>query len=401
VAPHVFSRIAEYPLLLVLTLLCRPGNWLPSRADGEGQYYGQYIVLAAVAFLTAMIMVLASVDLTLQTELLTFLAAALVGAAIVLLTLLSRQTVVLFAAIVGTLLLINYYSRFGYTNYLVRNFYGVLSVVEEAGGRFRTLYHGSTAQGAQRIRDNAGNLLKGRPDNVSEFHDGGGIAQVVDAITKKAGGTINMGVVGLGTGALACRIHPGSTLTFFELSADIAKIARDPTLFNFISECAPKTRIVIGDARLTLEKEPNGTYDLIFIDAFIGAAIPIHLLTREALKMYFDKLKPGGVVAMHISNYRLELATVVAGLAEANGAIMRLYDGGDIQPDDDEYTIIPRVAVIAKNDADFGPLRESKFWPVRPRDPRQAVWTDDYSNIVSAIVRRWREQQGEGNDDEE
>ena len=192
-------------------------------------------------------------------------------------------------------------------------------------------------------------------------------------------------------------------MTFFELSADIARIARDPTLFNFISECAPNTRIVIGDARLTLEKEPNGTYDMIFIDAFIGAAIPIHLLTREALKMYFDKLKPNGVVAMHISNYRLELASVAAGIAAANGMIMRLYDGGDIEEDDDDFVIIPRVAVIARNDADFGALAKSQYWPLRARDPRQRVWTDDYSNILSAIVRKIREDRAQGgsNDDDD
>jgi hypothetical protein len=401
VAPHVFSRIAEYPILLVLTLLCRPGLALPSREQGLSRYYAQYVILAAVGLLMALVMILASVDMAFQTEPANFLSAALLGAGIVLLTLVNRQTVLLFAAVVGALYLIDYYNRLGVTNFLVRNFYGVLSVVEENDGRFRVLYHGSTAQGAQRIRDDQGNLLKGRPENVSEFHDGGGIAQVVDAVTKRVGGPINMGVVGLGTGALACRVHEGSSVTFFELSADIARVARDPTLFNFISECAPKSRIVVGDARLTLEKEPNGSYDLIFIDAFIGAAIPIHLMTREALKMYFDKLKPNGVVAMHISNYRLELATVAAGIAEANGAIMRLYDGGDIEADDNQFVIIPRVAVIARNDADFGVLKDSKFWPVRPRDPRQAVWTDDYSNIFSAIVRRLREEQQSGGGDED
>ena len=127
-----------------------------------------------------------------------------------LLVMLNRQAVLLFAAIVGTLYLIDYYNRLGVTNFLVRNFYGVLSVVEENEARFRVLYHGSTAQGAQRIRDNDGNLLKGRPENVSEFHDGGGIAQVVNAITERAGGKINLGVVGLGTGALACRVSAES-----------------------------------------------------------------------------------------------------------------------------------------------------------------------------------------------
>ena len=98
------------------------------------------------------------------------------------------------------------------------------------------------------------------------------------------------------------------------------RIATDPQFFNYVPECAPDARIVLGDARLRLTEAPDGSYDLIFIDAFIGAAIPIHLLTREAVALYFKKLKPNGIVAMHISNRNLELASVAAGVAEANGA---------------------------------------------------------------------------------
>jgi len=303
-----------------------------------------------------------------------------------------------FAAIVATLFLLNHHNNSTTSDYLVRNFFGVLNVVEATDGRFRVLYHGTTAQGAQRIRDRDGNLLKGRPDMVSEFHDGGGFAQVVDAMEKKAGGPINMAVIGLGTGALACRGREGTTVTYYEIDADIARIARDPSLFNYISECAPKAPIVIGDARLTLADAPNGTYDLLFVDAFIGAAIPIHLLTREALELYFRKLKPNGIVAMHVSNRNLELASVVAGIAEANKAIVRVYDGGDIEEDVDEHRWIPTIAAVARNEADFGILAKSELWPIRERDPRQRIWTDDYSNIVGALLRHLRIRQASDNE---
>jgi SAM-dependent methyltransferase len=209
-----------------------------------------------------------------------------------------------------------------------------------------------------------------------------------------------MAVVGLGTGALACRAGAGSTVTYYEIDADIARIATDPTLFNYISECAPKTKIVIGDARLTLADAPDGAYDLLFVDAFIGAAIPIHLLTREALELYFRKLKPGGVVAMHVSNRNLELASVVAGIGQSIGAIVRVYEGGDIEEDADEHRWIPTIAVVARNEADFGILAKSEFWPVRERDPRQRVWTDDYSNVVGALLRQMRLRQAGGSDEE-
>ncbi len=369
----------------MLTLLCRPGFTLPTRGSG------QYALLISVAVAALLLMGMAAVDIRLETPLYAVVVGFLLG-----LTLQFWRTPLPFAAIVAMLFLLNHYNNYSPSNYLVRNFFGVLNVVEATDGRFRVLYHGTTAQGAQRIRDRDGNLLKGRPDMVSEFHDGGGFAQVVDAMEKKAGGPINMAVIGLGTGALACRGREGTTVTFYEIDADIARIARDPSLFNYISECAPKTQIVIGDARLTLADAPDGTYDLLFVDAFIGAAIPIHLLTREALELYFRKLKPNGIVAMHVSNRNLELASVVAGIAEANKVIVRVYDGGDIEEDVDEHRWIPTIAAVARNEADFGILAKSELWPIRERDPRQRIWTDDYSNIVGALLRHLRSRQADG-----
>ncbi len=104
------------------------------------------------------------------------------------------------------------------------------------------------------------------------------------------------------------------------------------------------------------------------------------------------KLKPNGIVAMHVSNYHLELATVVAGIADANGAITRLYDGGDVQEDASEQKWVPTVAAVARKDEDFGALANSRFWPVLPPDPVQRVWTDDYSNVLGALIRRLRQR---------
>jgi SAM-dependent methyltransferase len=387
VAPQIFSRVIEYPLLVVLTLLCRPGFALPTRGSG------QYALLLAVAVAALLLMGMAAGDIRLDTPIYAVIVGFLLG-----LTLQFWHTPLSFAAIVAMLFLLNHYNNTSTSDYLVRNFFGVLNVVEASDGRFRVLYHGTTAQGAQRIRDHKGHLLTGRPDMVSEFHDGGGFAQVVDAVEKRVAGPINMAVIGLGTGALACRGSAGTTVTYYEIDADIARIARDPSLFNYISECAPKTQVVIGDARLTLADAPDGAYDVLFVDAFIGAAIPIHLLTREALELYFRKLKPNGIVAMHVSNRNLELASVVAGIAQANGAIARVYDGGDLEEDADEHRWIPTIAAVARNDADFGVLAKSEFWPIRERDLRQRVWTDDYSNIVGALLRHLRSRQG-GNDE--
>jgi spermidine synthase len=182
-------------------------------------------------------------------------------------------------------------------------------------------------------------------------------------------------------------------MTYFEIDPDIVRIARDPKLFNFVSACGPSTPIIIGDARLRIAEAPDASYDLILVDAFISAAIPIHLLTREAAALYFRKLKPHGLLAMHISNRNLELASVVAGIAEANGAVARVYDGGDVQQDAEHHKWVPRVAAVARAEEDFGVLAKSDYWPVRERDPSQRVWTDDYSNIVGSVLRNLRERR--------
>jgi hypothetical protein len=381
IAPHVFRWVAEYPILLVLAVLCRPGLTLPAPRTG------QYPLLGALAAAGLVLIGFKAFDLTLDYNLFAVFVGVLLG-----LTVQFWRTPLPFAAVVAFLLVVGHYFTNSTSNLLVRNFFGVLNVTETSDGRFRVLWHGTTAQGSQRIRDWDGNALAGRPEMVAEFHAGGGIAQVLDALHARVNGPINYAVVGLGTGTLACAARSGDTLTYYEIDPDIVRIARDPALFNYFSECAPNAPVVLGDARLRLADAPDGSYDLIFIDAFIGAAIPIHLLTREAMALYLKKLKPHGIVAMHISNRNLELASVAAGIAQANGAIVRVYEGGDMEEDASEQRWIPKVAVIARNEEDFGVLAKSQFWPIRERDHAQRVWTDDYSNIFGALLRRLRQR---------
>jgi SAM-dependent methyltransferase len=299
-----------------------------------------------------------------------------------------------FAAIVAFVLVMGHYQyNDAINNFVVRNFFGVLAAAETADGRFRILWHGGIGQGAQRIRDSAGHPLIGRPEMISEFQAGAGIAQTFDAVRAKIGGPISYAVIGLGTGSLTCQARPEDSAIYYELDPDIIRIASDPKLFNFVSECRPNISIVQGDARLTIANAPEASYDLIVVDAFIGAAIPIHLLTREAMAIYLRKLKPNGIVALHVSNKHLELGTVVAGVAHANGAITRLYDGGDVQEDASEQKWVPIVAAVARKDEDFGALAKSRYWPLLPPDPAQRVWTDDYSNVVGALVRRLRQRE--------
>jgi hypothetical protein len=146
---------------------------------------------------------------------------------------------------------------------------------------------------------------------------------------------------------------------------------------------------MIGDARLTLTDAPDGKYDLIIMDAFSSDAVPVHLLTQEAVALYKQKLAPGGLVGAHVMNRHLELPSVVAGVAAANGMrtrIMSYWETGD-----GEYLFGSSVAAVGRSDEDFGPLLTSGEWILQEPDGRQWVWTDDYSNIVGAVLRHLRE----------
>ncbi len=384
IAPQVFNWVAEYPLLIALSVLCMPGLALPTKGAG------QYLLFGALAVAAALLTILMSSGLKLDNNLITLLIGALFG-----LTVYFWRAPLAFAAIIAFVLVLgNYQYNDVINNFVVRNFFGVLAAAETADGRFRILWHGGIGQGAQRIRDRDGNPATGRPEMISEFQAGAGVAQTFDAVRAKVGGPISYAVIGLGTGSLSCQARPEDSVIYYELDPDVIRIARNPALFNFVSECWPNIPIVQGDARLTIANAPDAGYDLIFVDAFIGAAVPIHLLTKEAMAIYLRKLKPNGIVALHVSNYHLELGSVVAGVAHANGAITRLYDGGDVQEDAAEQKWVPIVAAVARKDEDFGALAKSRFWPLLPPDPAQRVWTDDYSNVLGALVRRLQ-QRGE------
>jgi hypothetical protein len=381
IAPHAFNWVAEYPLLVALSVLCMPGLALARHAE-------QNVLFAALAFAALLLTMLMSSGLKLDDNLITLFIGALLGLIVYF-----WRARLAFAAIIGFVLILGHYQyNAAFNNFVVRNFFGVLAAAETPDGRFRVLWHGGIGQGAQRIRDRDGNPITGRPEMISEFQAGAGIAQTFEAVRASVGGPISYAVIGLGTGSLSCQARPEDSAIYYELDPDVIRIARDPTLFNFVSECRPNISIVQGDARLTIENAPDASYDLIFVDAFIGAAIPIHLLTREAMAVYLRKLKPSGIVAIHVSNYHLELATVVAGIADGHGAITRLYEGGDVPEVASEQKWVPIVAVVARRDQDFGALAKSKLWPVLPPDPAQRVWTDDYSNVLGALVRRLRQR---------
>ena len=168
----------------------------------------------------------------------------------------------------------------------------------------------------------------------------------------------------------------------------MVKIAKDTNRFTFLTECTPDVKIVIGDARLTLSDQPDGQFDMILIDAFSSDAIPTHLLTKEAMAIYKNKIKPDGLILMHISNKHMALQSAVAGIAKANGLVWRAR-AIRRKATTTRTTFSARIVVaVAPNDAALGALAKAEGWdPVRPDDDKW-VWTDDYSNVIGAILKK-------------
>jgi len=381
VAPHVFDWVAEYPLLIVAGLLCRPGLY---DADTPRNRLIWFSVFAAIVVAAANYMRGEG-----SPSDATIMAAA---SAILLVALVLLRDPLKFAAIAGVILLAAFVNQVQYyQGESVRNFFGVHKIYETQNGYYRVLLHGTTIHGAEAISKTV-QLPGTRPVPLTYYHANSGMAKTIAAVRARKNGPLKVAVVGLGTGTLACYALPNDEWSFYEIDRSIVDAATNPKYFTFKSVCAPKARIVLGDARLTMADAPDGAYDLIVVDAFSSDAIPIHLLTREAMAIYLSKLAPDGVVVMHISNRHLDLAPVVAGIAEANGLETLINAKLDEQEDNNRYLYTSTVTASARKPEDFGSLAEpeSGWVPLEP-DPKQWVWTDDYSNVIGAMIRHLKE----------
>ncbi len=385
VAPFTFSWIAEYPILLVLAGLCRPpGDGLNARWGGR---YWLLLLVAAVALITPAYTTGKLFDWLNDQRL--YLASVVSVAALMLVILLRGSRWKFAATIALALVLTRVYPLDDGRVDTVRSFFGVHKILVTPNGQYHVLMHGTTIHGAQKFQNNDGTPVTGRPEPISYYHKDGGIGRAITAIRERKGAPLRVAVIGLGSGTLTCASQPGENWKFFEIDQSMLDTASDPKYFTYIKNCEPNLKPVMGDARLTFAREPDGIYDMIIVDAYSSDAIPIHLATQEAMKIYKDKLAPQGVVVMHVSNRHLELESVVVGIADANGMKSWVYDEDSNR--DGEYIFATDVVVSARAEADVGKLASSDVWEETDANKKQRVWTDDYSNVLGAVYRRLRD----------
>jgi hypothetical protein len=290
-----------------------------------------------------------------------------------------------FAAAVVVLLGVSWVcSREEAPLYCARSFFGVLRVELETDsdeqGEYKAhkLLHGSTLHGTQ------GLALDDSLDPWTYYHRTGPVGDIFEELTDrqsflKEG---HIGVVGLGTGSIAAYGQPGQQLTYFEIDPAVKQIAEDPQYFTYLSNCRADYQIVLGDARLRLADVPDKEFDVLLIDAFSSDAIPIHLLTREAIQLYVSKLADRGLLAIHISNRHLDLEPVLGNLAKDANLVARVRSDGS---ENYRGKASSHWVLLTRRKSDLGSLAKDDDWEPLGPDDSQRLWTDDFSNILSVI----------------
>lgn len=381
-APRLFSWIAEYPIMLGVALLLRPqvGALAPDRR------WGRWALAAGAGVL--MLAVALGVDQALQHTKLprAWMLPALragVPAALGGLLLVGGGHLRFAGAVLGLLLASDRVGRDG-ARVLARErtFFGVHVVTETTGANdtWRSLAHGTTLHGMQSVQ---------RPQlPTTYYHPTGPAADVVarwhTSTTPRAAA-----FVGLGCGSMAAYARPGDTIDFFDIDPAVVRFANDPSLFTFIHDAKGTVRCAVGDGRLLVRGATDASYGLIVIDAFSSDAVPMHLITRDAVALDMQKLAPGGVLAFHVSSRSFALQPVLARIAGDLGLVA--WTRKDL-PLTTSQTRDGKLesdwVVLARSDADLGALATIPTpWTRLKPDPKVPLWTDEHANVLSAF--RW------------
>jgi len=382
IAPVVFDWTYEYPILIFAAGLLVPQVFLTHRirslwttpAKRRIAYGGVLVMLAVLAGLTFR----GPPDLFGEGHQgLTFIGIALIGVisvgARLSYALILAVTLVIFGGWRAVELSLEQGAR-------TRSYFGVYTIRDARG--VRELDHGTTVHG---IQFTGSPVLERLP--TTYYAPPSGIGRAMEALDPLYGPAARVGIVGLGTGTLACYARPAQRWRFYEIDPVVVRIARDTGQFTYLKDCLPHPDIQIGDARISLEADRPASLDLLALDAFSSDAIPMHLMTQEAFADYARVLQPRGLLLVHISNRFIDLEPVVAAAAQAGGwHAAKLY----YQPERRTPIASPSQWIaLSRDPATMATLaRLDPRWLPLTRRPGFVAWTDDYSTILPLL--KWR-----------
>ena len=374
VAPRLFDGMAEYHLILIAAAALAVPALERSIAVPRRRWL-DFLLPALLAVLSLVLTARVAGDAGPAGLL---LASAVPG---LLCWMMSRHRV-RFTLGMAAILLTGYFGGFqrGALLHTERSYFGIHRVYEREG-RFHWLIHGSTLHGLQYM-DPARRSVP-----LGYYHPAGPLGAVFAAYGADLNGPI--AVAGLGAGAIAAYGRPQQEMTFFEIDPAVQRIASDQAYFTYLHDSPAKVQVVMGDARLSLQAAPDAHYQLIILDAYSSDAIPVHLLTREAVQLYLRKLRPGGLLAFHISNLHYDLYPVITALTrDANLVCLLGDDGPGFDSESIEGLFTSRWAVAARGEVDLAPLLKKGNWTRDPGNAASRVWTDDYSSLLDLL--RWK-----------
>jgi tetratricopeptide (TPR) repeat protein len=385
-APLLFDRAVEYPLMLAAACMLRPMRKGASRA--------RFLDRRDVVPIIAILLCLAGAW-CLRTDM--FISAKhvndgwimrleIVGLAAVSAFLLARGPVV-FGLAIAAVATIGAWTVQTDLQLLhaERSFFGILRVEYDSLLNTHQLLHGTTTHGLQSQYDDQ------RHEPQGYYHRTGPLGEIFAAL-KPRRPMAEVGILGLGAGGIAAYAEPGERFTFYEIDPAVERIAWNPNYFTFLTDCRGKPEVILGDARLKLEHGPKRKFDLLILDVFSSDSVPVHLMTREALQLYCSRITPHGILAFHISSRYLNLEPALGRLAvDAKPPLTaRIWDD---RSEEKQRTAAlagwyPSIwLVMARSLDDLGALARSAHWTAPQCDPGSA-WSDDFSNIVGTLL--WR-----------
>ena len=385
VAPIAFDRSLEYPIVLALACMLLPvkeasNRWL--RADAI--LPGTLAILAAANALFWGVVPFTSVIDRLGGGL--AVAVRLLPALLLLLVCFkARSRPVRFGLAVGAVLLASQLldNIDGRIRHRARGFFGPVAVKHDPARNSNMLVHGTTMHGEQCLEP----ALREEP--ATYYHRTGPLGQVF-ALPAARGRLV--GIMGLGMGGLACYAGAGQEWTFYEIDPIVKHIAEDERYFSCLADARRRgagVKVIMGDARLRLAEAPEASYDLLVLDVFSSDAVPVHLISHEAVKLYLAKLAPEGVLVFNISNHYLDLEPVLARVAREEGlvALTRL---DRTRLDEFPNKSASRWVVMARKPGLLVPMVLSADWQKACEQPGIGLWRDDYSHMLGVFM--WRER---------
>lgn len=377
IAPLIFNALVEYPLAMSLACILSPlALWRWPRGRGWLD-----VVAAPIVGLVAALILFYTVNEE----------PARPISICLLICALTLGRPLAFGLSVGALFAVVgfYYDVVEHVLVRQRDFYGVLEVRTDNKEQFYYLHHGRIRHGQQRRSDDP----SVRDVPLTYYYPTSPIGQLFAAPLPVLQTNPPLAMIGLGVGSLASYGERQQNLTFYEIDPAVERLARDDRYFTYLRDSRADCRIVLGDARLSLERAADGQYGLIVVDAFSGDAIPVHLLTYEAMQLYLKKLSPEGVLAFHISNQFLDLAPVLANLAVASSLVA--WNQIDMNVSAEEKAAgknSSQWVIVARSEDHFGPLIEDSRWQLLMFDFSRPLWTDHYTSLWG--IAHWQVTEG-------